>query len=453
MESESTKIPLQNGSFMLYSTRLNLSSAANPELDDKKNKDKESVLSFEKLKNKLQKTHGNQNSKSVYVISCFYSIKTIQLLFDSLPGRNVFLVVSALGHASEKINEIVDDLKKVKRNRNKKIYVCTKFPLMHSKIYYSEKKRIDGANCLVGSANLSENGFSNNEEILVDVENVDTKKQIRSYIKKIIEESIDIDKYNGLVDRNFGKTDFASFVSSGYIVFKPNNQIQLNYSGEPLRKIAKNLKNDVENGTQNSELSIDLEKYITSEEYLCFPIDTNIKSGARIKNHCIESCFGFWLPRGKHHDSLSKRDEKEVEKVEKQINKIIEGLNRIDVSSDKFKSYLQKFYSSIKNGNQKVTVSEEQKLAVLEDVGKFVARQVRYLEKRKRSLANGFLITPMPYFWDDSCAAREFYDSFWENVESRKQRGVARELFSYFEKGYQDKNWMTLMSKDGQEWK
>lgn len=438
---------------MFYNTRLNHSLVVNEETGECEYENKESFLSFNELKNKLQRIHGNQISKTVYVVSCYYSIETIQSLFDSLPRRNVSLVVSALGHAPEKISEIIKDLKKVQKKRNKKIYVCSKFPLLHSKIYYSEIKRIDGAICLVGSANLSENGFSNNEEILVDVENVDTKKRIRSYIKKIIEESIDIDKYNGLVDRVSGKTDFASFASSGYIVFKPNNQIQLNYSGEPLRKIAKKLKNNVENGTQNSELSIDLEKYITSEEYLCYPIDTNIKSGARIKDHCVETCFGFWLPSGRHHDALNERDDDEIKKIEDQVDRIIVGLKKIDVSSDSFKEYIEKFYSSIKNGNQSIVVPENLKTEINSDIKNFILRQIKYLENRKSFLAKGFLITPMPYFWDDTCAAREFYDSFWENVKSRKHRGVARELWDYFENDYEDENWMTLMSKDEKEWK
>ena len=436
---------------MFYNTKFEHSLEENED-GEVQRKNEESFLSLSLLCDKMKNVHGKVKSHNIYIVSCYYSINSIQTLLDSLEGRKVHIIISALGHSQEKIEEIIKDLKKIEKNRNKKIYVCSKFPLLHSKIYYAENERADGANCLVGSANLSENGFSNNEEVLVDVEDVGAKQQIKSYIKKLIEQSIDIDRYTDFCVNDNSFSDFMSFISAGYIVFRPNNQIQLNYFGEKLREIAKELKSDVENGTRNSELSIDLEKYISSKEYLNFKINTKIKSGARIKDHCIETCFGYWLPYGKHHDILNVCDDGEIKKKTDQVENVKAGLMKIDVDSKPFQEFLEKIYASIKNGEQPVYISDSQKTEIAKDIKAFITRQIKYIDNRKNSIARGFLITPIPYFWDDRCAAEEFYNSFGENVESRKYKGIAKKIWEYFEKDYQKKNWTTLKTKANKEW-
>lgn len=436
---------------MFYNTKFEHSLVQNKDGEFFRENEK-TFLSFSLLCRKMKNVHGGVRSRNVYIVSCYYSKDSIQKLLDSLSGRKVYVIISALGHSQEKIEELIQDLRKIEKNRSKKIYVCQKFPLLHSKIYYAENERADGANCLVGSANLSENGFGNNEEVLVDVENIEAKKQIKSYIKKLIIQSIDIDKYTSFCIKDNLSDNFMSFISMGYIVFKPNNQIQLNYSGDQLRKIAKGLKSDVENGTRNSELSVDLKKFISDEKYLNFKINTNVKSGVKIKDHCIETCFGYWLPAGKHHDILNICDDEKIEGVTNQVQRIIEGLKKIDVDSDLFKNYLEIFYASIKNGKQPVSISVSKKKAIADDIRTFIKRQINYLENRKNSIAKGFLITPIPYFWDDCCAAEEFYNTFWENVESRKHKGIAKKIWEYFEKDYRKKDWTSLKINANMQW-
>ena len=145
-------------------------------------------------------------------------------------------------------------------------------------------------------------------------------------------------------------------------------------------------------------------------------------------------------------------DDGEIKKKTDQVENVKAGLMKIDVDSKPFQEFLEKFYTSIKNGDQPVYISDAQKTEITKDIKTFITRQIKYIDNRKNSIARGFLITPIPYFWDDRCAAEEFYNSFWENVESRKYKGIAKKIWEYFEKDYQKKNWTTLKTKANMEW-
>ena len=170
------------------------------------------ALNFQSFVDKLKVVQGKKKSKRIYIVSCFYSIDTIRKLFDELPGREVHLVVSAIGSSREKLNKMREDLSKITRKGKKYIYICDRFPLLHPKIYYAEcsQKRcsVSSANCLVGSSNLSFNGFENNEEILVDIDDAETKRQIRAYITSLLKVSKSIDKKRDFVSNEKKRRKF-----------------------------------------------------------------------------------------------------------------------------------------------------------------------------------------------------------------------------------------------------
>lgn len=411
------------------------------------------ALNFQSFVNKLKVVQGKKKSKRIYIVSCFYSIDAIRKLFDELPGREVHLVVSAIGSSIEKLNKMRDDLSEITRKGKKYIYICDQFLLLHSKIYYAEcsqkRSSVSSANCLVGSSNLSFNGFENNEEILVDVDNAETKRRIRAYIISLLKISKSIDKKRAFASNEKKGESFISFISSGYMVFKPSNQIKLTYSEEPLRKAIESLKaTKITNANINMELSINLEDYITKKEYLNLKMDTNFSTGARIKDHCIETCFGYWCPPNRHYYELMDKRNQDDDKEEK-VDKIIECLNQIDVKSYEFDMFFNDFLSSLKE-NLGSEISGPQKREIKVDIEKFITRQKKYLKKRKESIANAFFVSPMPYIWDDYEASKEFYETFWENIDLRN-RGLAREIKKVFE-NYEEKDFMSLKMKENAKW-
>ena len=77
----------------------------------------------------------------------------------------------------------------VRLGQRQNVYLYTKFALLHSKIYFSKSIRYSsayGATCLLGSANLSQNAFECNEEILADIYDDETKNAVENYIDFIL---------------------------------------------------------------------------------------------------------------------------------------------------------------------------------------------------------------------------------------------------------------------------
>ena len=134
---------------------------------------------------------------------------------------------------------------------------------------------------------------------------------------------------------------------------------------------------------------------------------------------------------------------------EEKVDKIIECLNQIDVKSYEFDMFFNDFLSSLKE-NLGSEISGPQKREIKVDIEKFITRQKKYLKKRKESIANAFFVSPMPYIWDDYEASKEFYETFWENIDLRN-RGLAREIKKVFE-NYEEKDFMSLKMKENAKW-
>ena len=97
---------------MFYNTKFEHSLEENED-GEVQRKNEESFLSLSLLCDKMKNMHGKVKSHNIYIVSCYYSINSIQTLLDSLDGRKVHIIISALGHSQEKIEEIIKDLKKI----------------------------------------------------------------------------------------------------------------------------------------------------------------------------------------------------------------------------------------------------------------------------------------------------------------------------------------------------
>ena len=145
-------------------------------------------------------------------------------------------------------------------------------------------------------------------------------------------------------------------------------------------------------------------------------------------------------------------------KNEGKIDKIIKDLSSINVHNEKFKVFLEDFYEdfckSLNDDEKNISIEESLKDEILTDIKAFIKRKINYFKNRKESLSQGFFVTPMPYFWDDTVAAKEFYESFWEDVKMRRNGGLAKSIFNYFENSdkYEAYDWNSLKIKQNIEW-
>ena len=151
------------------------------------NKDSENFkkLSFEELINLLLE------KSNVSVITCYYGIDKLNKFFDYLKSskeqsRCTDVVVSSLGNNKERLIQQLGELMSVKLYDGQNLYLCKRYPLLHTKLFLSKDERFTkNSHCLVGSLNLSDSAFSSNEEILFDVEDPENKNAAECYFTKI----------------------------------------------------------------------------------------------------------------------------------------------------------------------------------------------------------------------------------------------------------------------------
>ena len=276
---------------MLYSTRLS-----------KKSRSFEK-LAVESILKRLEKF------SNVFIISAYYSNETINKFLNFKGIKKIEMVFSTIPGSKEKkeiqLHDLKSEFQSLKGKRNKKIRLCNKWPILHSKIYLGINKRIDGAICFVGSSNLSTNGFRNNEEVLVEIFDTDTKNEIREYINliKSNDYSFNIFCKNPYKDIIPTETNLQSYISNGYIVYKPDIKLQLNSSNDDLREFAKNINKNtkLENADFESTISIKIAEISGIKKELD-ALDKSLRSSEEdegtptIRANSIETCLGYWMP-------------------------------------------------------------------------------------------------------------------------------------------------------------
>ena len=401
----------------------------------------------------------------ISIISCYYGKSFLSRLFRELPKQNcqTNVIVSSIGNSYEKLKAVVKDLLEVDVYQTQKLwlYVCNDISMLHTKMYlaYDKKSKADSTCCLIGSANLSDNAFKSNEEILVDVSK-DDKKRVYNYFKKIKGESIDISSKNhkkymstddqkqkdkivsNIVkrvtrkDNNSKRESVVDFLSAGFLAFKSNKNFSIGFSTS---KTWKSLVKDI-----NTNLPSTLAKYsidvadilgVKNLDYNDNEAEDNLNETGHvrplnrfgIKKYSIETCFGYWLPRGyfledvknilfprnvnstRVHDyqciytSLEKNSEKLTSPAQSKFDRLFEKI--IDIKTRSIE---------VETRRKEIEIDILQKKgSIQKELIEHIAKKKQFYEKYQLEyIRRGFYLTPMPYIWDDSSSVNDFLSSF-----------------------------------------
>jgi hypothetical protein len=400
-----------------------------------------------KLSTKLFKILSKKNK--ITIISAFYSINTIEELFKTVsPENDVTIIVSGLG--SNKILDQVDELKRIKLKKNQTIKIYNKSHLLHSKIYYGTSNNINGSIIFIGSANLSNGGFNKNEEILVKIENKDTKKEIIEYIKLIESESISINskKLNAQRKTNI-ENDIIDYINNGYIVFKPSISYTLNYTDNYLKSYTKDLsaQQTIRNTKIELKSSLDISNIagITDHieklsNYSDIEDDSNSEKSNRIhvRNNCIETCLGYWLPKSKYEEFTEKNSKSQAER-NNNLSIIVEKLEALISDTLKLDKVINNLTDDLISYNHDLGLDKSLLYKeIRSSVEKHIKTKIRYLKNNKKRLIEGLYISPMPYIWDDSVSSNNFIETFLSDVKERSDGSrpvknmLAKEILNMF---------------------
>ncbi len=450
---------------MFYSNRLN-------------NRSNIQELTLEELVNRLS------CKSDVFVVSCYYGLDTIQKFFDKMyecgkQGRTTTVIVSSQGSSTDRLISILKDLTRVKLHQTQKLYVYESSSLLHTKLYLSMDSNVSkNTCCLVGSLNLSDNAFYSNEEILVDIVETKDKKAASDYIDSILYGNdkclINIkDLQNKMKDvadddiedylRNKYSKEYGSvsnstikeFISCGYIFFKAQRNFSLTYRQDSLwDKWISNID------PQNRKLLIPNTKNPRLNVYDLLGInEENDETDAiYIKQHSVETNLGYWVPIGKRHDFIQKKIDEIKKQREERYNCICKILaqNSENLSDDSLEEEEPDALKRLKDSFNRLNtlLAEEKKLKpeafndLKDEFCAFIQDKLIWFKKEKNKELynqNGIYFNPMPNFWDDVPAVKEFRESFCDDINLRHSKNgkkVVDVLYKYFEleKGEMDLN-------------
>ncbi len=457
---------------MLYSVNFNKNTTFNNfDVDEEK---KELITeNLKKLKNIQsltfeQLTNRMKEKEVVKVVSCYYGVNQLNDFLGNLTGRNrsTDVILCATGVSKEnwgvQVNALLDDEMGVRLGQRQNVYLYTKFTLLHSKIYFSKSTRYSsayGATCLLGSANLSQNAFECNEEVLADIHDDDTKNAVENYIDFILNDKDNLIDIRALQNqkRREGKdfkldltsyglrqetTSVLDYLLSGYLAFKCSRNFSLGFSNDDWRR-------EINNTTENSEYiknqkTLDMAAVLNVRGLDEFDNDFEEENNSRstsqkkyrisIRANSIETCFGYWIPQ----------------KAIAKINSSIKNPQK----EDDYKNIKGAIEGAIENDQKKLTDDVHKRLMkAFDDVGLAESRrgyfeckivdhlqkQLGYYEKNRSLYLSGcYFITPMPNFFEDPTTKLEFIESFWEDVKFRRESNrIAKEIYDLF-KGTDD---------------
>ena len=445
-------------------------------------------LTFEQLTDRMKE------KKIVKVVSCYYGINQLNDFLKKLTGRNrsTDVILCATGVSKDnweaQVNALLDKEKGVRLGQRQNVYLYTKFTLLHSKIYFSKSTRDPSAYkaiCLLGSANLSQNAFGCNEEVLADIDDKETKKAVENYIDFILNDKDNLIDIRALQNQkrkegddfeldltSYGfrqeTTSVLDYLLSGYLAFKCSRSFSLGFSDGEWRKEINSAAADTEyiknkktlsmaavlNVDGLDEIADDIEDDYDDELGEDDSISTIEKRSSRIsiKSNSIETCFGYWIPQERIDKvrSLMKCQEKELN-----YNKILTVLRE---NKDRLKGDVR---DRLIEAFNEVDLNVSRRSYFEEKIISHLKTKLRYYEKNKSLyLSSCYFITPMPNLFEDPASKMEFLESFWLDVQLRSHckiaqnksetKNIAKKIFGLF-KGCDDEM-MDLSNELNEVW-
>jgi Asp-tRNA(Asn)/Glu-tRNA(Gln) amidotransferase C subunit len=372
---------------------------------------------------------------SVVVMSAYMDTSFIEKIINYIlehgnkvnkPHFSIYLDYHASGYSSNQgVNTEVDKIVTILANyfdSKSGVYLVKTGYLFHSKCIISQSRT--SINLLLGSINFTENGFTKNEELVLNGQALNGGN---SYINQLVNQIW-----------NYIENLSALKVGSDEIISKPLSLRQVLLTGEMYYEqkendpfgFALNIPDSIRDIDQEiSPLigakinnSISIEDIVNNIEELKKGLVAKLNSKASWKKFCIETCYGFWAP-------VNDRDN-----IEKVINKKLEVRY----------PYYSSLFKIIKLHKNTI---EKQFVTVAEDIEKYVDQQKKIdaegnlvtwsaeeavvfwndwyyrLEEKLESeefcqrIIVGIIPASVPNVWSDKLSATEFEESFAKNLQ------------------------------------
>lgn len=365
------------------------------------------------------------NARTITILSAYYSINFLKTILKAVPKdkrKKCKLILVFNGFRGNRLKSQRDELKEfskeIKRNKFEEfsIYLNMKTTLFHTKLYKFELSK-NPTIWFIGSANASEQAFTTNEELLIQITGEQTK--LENYITTIINSSILIEDVNEPIINNL-----IAFWRTGLIYSKPNTQIQFSFNELKMPDHVRNKLGNVRDiprhttpgnvwGPFNIKMIIGMHEPQDTDE------DSSDEEGKHILigRWSIETSLGFWVPSTYSSQLMDKiievgnRKKIEFQSISQKLNSF--GSENI---IQEYKEYLTEINQILEDNN---ISNWHPKNNLLSRFKKYLKRLLNRLNNEKyiERASHPLLPTFMPEIWSDSLATEDFKESFFSSLE------------------------------------
>ncbi|MFV0574687.1 MAG: phospholipase D-like domain-containing protein [Vibrio sp.] len=304
--------------------------------------------------------------------------------------------------------------------------------LFHSKAYLIQGK--DNARIILGSMNLTQNGITDNEELVFIEDFKIASNSYGSHLAKQVEEYVDeLMDYSQAVDsddnRKANFKDLRSFLLNGSIYYEVKEQDPFRFSLKLPDSVKRQSTNIDELLESNVTDSISLERLIIDSfsdfEFEDLSLDSSTESW---KKYCVETCYGYWNPASLN-SSLN-----EVLRNRKSIRRpYFETLKSLIINEQ------QKIKEAFLNLCDRINDSllrENINGWTYSDLHKAEEDWCRWYDKLKEKVENeqffdklilGINTVPVPDIWNDPISSQEFEESFFNSICYQWSKEISRQ--------------------------
>jgi hypothetical protein len=388
-------------------------------------------------------------AEHVFIISAYYDADFIRRLFvGRLPLKTLTIVVnrasaSALPEQMAELTRLKHGLRKqLGRSAQIEIKLAAKHRFLHTKLYHFRRGK--WARTLVGSANSSANGFTRNDELLIELHGRDST--IEEYIDWTSSKAEACDSH--LANSNEQRT-LEALLRDGYVYFKSTRTL-------PNTINCFEHQTTITDALQSSALADPLPFHdeqsigmLNILKLLGIETASDLKTGktgqVNMTACSIETCFGFWVPVALHGELERKIEKASAKRTEVLIGR---GKKLSQITDDEIKAALNAAYfnevdrrlksvsSPVLTGAQKSAVERR----ILDRAASLRGRLTDRLECRR--LARSLSSSPVPEMWEDRRSRDEMVESFCEYLSWRMQRAPIPKLVRAM------KDWFGLIAGD-----
>ena len=377
-------------------------------------------------------------------ISAYTDIHSIQDLFtlckkQKLNSGSVTVQIFIDRSAKRNSEELLKIHKKIQKEFDKHsgLFLVSKGSLFHSKCYLVEGDTY--GKFFLGSMNLTKNGYSSNEEILVkDDYLIESKSAPAQLARKIIcyadgirESSTAMDSY--LLPQQVFSLRELLLDGKLYHENAEKNPLSFDLS---LPNKAREIQSTIPELTAIINNSITIKKLIERTVAISFDGESTEKSKNQWKTYCIETCYGHWSP-----NMFSEKIQLEINKAYNKKDPLYSELRKVIINqrSDidmEFKKLWKNLVDFLGENNQ----LNQWKYRDFDVVHKAWSKWYNNIEGKIsneqyfKKLISNIISVPAPDVWSNPEDGEEFENSFCDSLSYALSNGSKNKVVKAFEK-------------------